>query len=134
MSLGVSLTHDQPICDPLLVTCRQLSIGHLLATFIRHLLATFYWDTTVWKAPRKKQSHRIRQRWSHEMISEAGLQGRWVIVYFRDFTETKTRRIRKGHLIRANYLVPHCIHRLCVLQNNSWPNNMSNTQTLSEAK
>lgn len=63
--------------------------SQFVTPYVRHLLATFCWITTVWKAPRRKQSHRIRQRWSGEMISEAGLQGRWVIAYFRDSTEAK---------------------------------------------
>lgn len=101
---------------------------------IRHLLALLYCITTVSEGPRRKGNHRIRQRWNSEMIREAELQGRWVIVYFRDSTEVKEMRIRKSHLIRANYFVQHYIHRLCVLKKHEMPNNTRNTQTLSKAK
>lgn len=101
---------------------------------IRHLLAPLYCITTVFEGPWRKGNHRIRQRWNSEMIREAELQGRWVIVYFRDSTKVKEMRIRKGHLIRANYFVQHYIHRLCVLKEHEMLNNTRNTQILSKAK
>lgn len=70
------------------------------------------------------------------MITEAGLQERWVIVCFRESTEVKKMRLRKGYSIRANYLVQYYIHRLCVLKKNLWSVNMSvsNTHSVKQNK